>query len=310
MYDRCVLHSLVFESLDEQIAVIDEAGEIIDVNSAWKVFGVENGLSAEVAWVGTNYLEVLLASASSGDELAAKAAKGISDILNGQRSEFRLEYPCHSPEEKRWFMMRMAVLKQDEPRLFVISHHNITQRKLTEDRARHLALHDPLTGLANRRYFNDFLNNEMRRSARHRSTVSLVAVDVDNFKGYNDELGHPAGDRCLVDIGRVLLKFAHRPGDLAARLGGDEFALILGDTGSAETHRIAREIRSAVHDLNLVFGRSRRVTVSVGVASVIPSRGQTCDYLLREADQALYTAKSAGRNQVAGIMRPTVEEEP
>ncbi len=297
MQDRYVLHTLVFDSLEEQIAVIDQAGEIIDVNSAWTAFGVKNGLSSKVAWVGRNYLKVLRAAAT-GDELAAQAAQGISDVLSGHRSEFRFEYPCHSPEEQRWFMMRMVVLKGDGLRMFVISHHDITQRKLAEEHAEHLAMHDPLTGLANRRYFNDFLKNETRRCTRNQSTISVVEVDIDYFKDYNDELGHLAGDRCLVDIGKVLLGFSRRPADLAARLGGDEFALILGDTDSAESHRIADEIRNAISDLNLVFGGSRQVTVSIGVASVIPSKWQICDFLLREADKALYSAKLAGRNRV------------
>ena len=90
-------------------------------------------------------------------------------------------------------------------------------------------MHDPLTGLANRRYFNLFLNRELRRSIRNRSAVSLIELDVDYFKDYNDEFRHLVGDQCLINVGQALLTFSRRPSDLAARLGGDEFALILGD---------------------------------------------------------------------------------
>ncbi len=298
MQDLSGLHTLVINSLEEQIAVIDQAGTIVDVNSAWTKFGVENGLSSKYACVGCNYLKVLSASVASGDSLAGEAEQGISDVVNGKRASFYLEYPCHSPDRKRWFIMRVTRLKDDSRSLFVISHHDITLRKLAEERAEHLAMHDPLTGLANRRYFNVFSSREVRRSVRNRSPISLIVLDVDYFKDYNDESGHLAGDQCLANIGQALRGFSRRPSDLAARLGGDEFALLLGDADFAESQKIAEAIRKAITDLRMVFDESRQVTVSVGVASAIPHEQQAEDFLLREADKALYRAKLAGRNQV------------
>jgi len=298
MDDRTALRAFVFDSLEEQIAVTDEAGVILDVNSAWTSFGIENGLSPEFSCVGRSYLDVVHYSFAAGDERAREAAQGISDVLGGKRANFYYEYPCHTPAEKRWFMMRLSRLKGDSSRMFVISHHNITQRKLAEERAEHMALHDSITELANRRYFNEFLSLEMRRSIRDRSAISLVLVDVDYFKDYNDELGHLAGDQCLAAVAKVLPAFARRPGDLAARLGGDEFGVILGNTEIAESRTIADAIRQAVGDLRLVFGGSRQVTVSVGVAAVIPDERRTAEFLFQEADKALYAAKSEGRNRV------------
>ena len=196
-------------------------------------------------------------------------------------------------------MMRVTRLKDDSRRLFVVSHHDITQRKLAEERAEHLAMHDPLTGLANRRYFDLFLNTEMRRSVRNLSAISLIEIDVDHFKDYNDELGHLAGDQCLVNVAQAVLAFSRRPGDLAARLGGDEFALLLGDTDLAESQKIAEAMRRAISDLGMVFGGSRQVTVSVGVTSMSPDEREREGNLLQEADDALYRAKRAGRNRVA-----------
>ncbi len=299
MKELSVLHTLVINSLEEQIAVIDQAGTIVDVNSAWNNFGVENGLSSKSACVGCNYFKVLSASVARGDSLAGDAEQGIMDVVNGNRASFYLEYPCHSPDQKRWFMMRVTRLKDDSRSLFVISHHDITLRKLAEERAEHLAMHDPLTGLANRRYFNLFSNRETRRSIRNRSAISLIVLDVDYFKDYNDESGHLAGDRCLVNIGQALRGVCRRPGDLAARLGGDEFALLLADTDFAGSQEVAEEIRKVIADLRMVFGESRQVTVSVGVVTAIPHEQQSDDFLLGEADKALYRAKLAGRNQVA-----------
>jgi len=301
MQDMSALHTLVINSLEEQIAVIDHIGTIVDVNYSWTKFGEENGLSAESAYVGSNYLKVLSDSAANGDGLANEAAQGIFDVVNGNRASFYIEYPCHSPDEKRWFMMRVTRLNDDARSLFVISHHNITQRKLAEEQADHLAMHDPLTGLANRRNFSQFINREMRRSIRSQSPISLIAVDVDYFKQYNDALGHLAGDRCLANVGQTLLAYSRRPSDLAARLGGDEFVLLLGETDFTGSQKVAEAILKAVNDLRMVFGESGQITISMGVASMIPHEQMKEDFLLQEADKALYQAKLAGRNRVVHV---------
>ena len=297
-HDLSALHTWVFNTLQDQIAVIDREGTIIAVNRAWTMFGIENGLSPESAILHENYFQVLNDSATRGDTLAGDAAKGMMAVVNGERSFYEIEYPCHSPSEQRWFIMRVCRVQDATSDLFVISHHNITQRKLAEERAEHLAMHDPLTGLANRRYFNSFLQGEMRRSLRNKTPISLVVIDVDNFKDYNDTLGHLFGDECLVKVAKTLINASRRPGDLAARLGGDEFALILGDTDMAGAQSVAEGILKHVRELNIVFAESRHVTVSIGVASMIPYAKPRPDYLLHEADKALYRSKLAGRNQV------------
>lgn len=296
MDDLSALHTLVINSLEEQIAVIDKEGTIVDVNAAWTNFGVENGLSPKFACVGCNYLSVLSVAASD-DSFAGEAKQGILDVMRGKRASFYFEYPCHSLDEKRWFMMRVTCLKDNSGSLFVISHHNITLWKLAEERAERLAMYDSLTGLANRRYFNQFLNREFQRSIRNQSVISLVEVDVDHFKEYNDEWGHPTGDQCLVTVGQALRTLSNRPSDLAARLGGDEFALILGDTNAVGSLTVAEALLRAITDLSMVFAESRLITVSVGVASMIHHEQQNEDFLLKEADKALYRAKSAGRNR-------------
>jgi diguanylate cyclase (GGDEF)-like protein len=292
------LHTAVFHSLEEQIAVIDQTGNILEVNRAWQNFGIENGLPSGYACVGHNYLEALSASAAAGDSLADEALQGIADVLAEKREFFYFEYPCHSPDEQRWFTMRVTALHGDEcVGLFVISHHNITQRKLAEERIKEMAMQDPLTGLSNRRAFHPFLSKEIRNSIRYQTPIGLALIDVDYFKNYNDEFGHAAGDQCLMNVSKVLLAHARRPGDLAVRIGGDEFALILGNTGLEMAREIAESILKAINNLKMVFGDSRQVTVSIGLLSVVPHEQQCEDFLVQEADKALYRAKSAGRNQ-------------
>lgn len=304
MQDLDALHTLVINSLEEQIAVIDEDGIILDVNDSWTRFGVENGLAAKYAWVGSNYLTVLSASAAGGDVLAREAAEGIREVMSGMRPSFYFEYPCHSPDEQRWFMMRVTPLQQGARRMFAISHYNITLRKLAEERTEYLSLHDSLTGLANRRYFNLFLNREMRKSVRSQSMISLISIDIDHFKEYNDQFGHLAGDQCLTNVAQVLQGYSRRPGDLVARLGGDEFALILADTGIAESRQLAEGILQAILDLRMVLSDAMQITASIGVVSLIPHEQQNENFLLQEADKALYQAKMAGRNRVVHASLP------
>ena len=300
--DRAALGPLIVDSLEEQLAVIDAAGTIVEVNHAWMQFGLENGIAADSAGAGRNYLQVLRDAAAGGDELAEDAARGIADVIAGARAVFRLEYPCHSPDQKRWFTMCVCALRGGPGGLFVVSHHDITQRKLAEERAEHLALHDELTGLANRRQFGRFLGEEIRRGARNKTPIGLVALDLDGFKEYNDARGHVAGDRCLGSVASVLAAHARRATDLAARLGGDEFALILGNTDLAGAGRIAHAVRDDVAALRIGY-RGRKLTISAGYASVVPGAAQTEQGLMQEADKALYAAKSAGGNRARAYAR-------
>jgi diguanylate cyclase (GGDEF)-like protein len=297
--EQTALHTLLLDSLDDQIAVIDREGNIVYVNRAWTAFGIDNGLASKSSGKGSNYLKACSASGSSGDSLAGEAERGLRDVLSGKRASFYFEYPCHSPAEKRWFMMRATPLQGDAGNLFVISHHNITQRKQAEEQVKYLSLHDPLTGLANRRHFNQFLSNEWRRSIRNRSPLSFVMFDLDHFKDYNDELGHLAGDQCLVKVAQALRAICGRPGDLAVRYGGEEFGLLLGNTSVADTIKVAEAVRQEIYELDMRYRGTRRVTVSAGVASAIPDNEHAEVSLIQDADKELYRAKQNGRNQIA-----------
>ena len=298
------LRSRVFDSLEEQIVVIDGDGTIIDVNAAWIRSGHENGISAASCGIGVNYLDVVRRAFEAGDPLAGDAARGIEDVLSGASPGFHHEYPCHGPDQKRWFMMRIGRLEGAAERLFVISHSDITKRKLAEERAEYFAGHDALTGLANRRRFDAFLEGEMRRCLRDGSALSLVLLDVDHFKEYNDLLGHLAGDQCLVGIAGTLQDFSRRPGDLAARIGGDEFALILGATRLEDARSIADSLGQAIDALGMSAG-SNRVTVSMGVACVVPQLSTTMETLAaRRRRGAVPGQVGRTRPGVPGVVRP------
>lgn len=164
-----------------------------------------------------------------------------------------------------------------------------------------LAMIDSLTEIANRRRYNEALENEWRRCARSNSPLSLAIIDVDHFKAYNDRLGHAAGDVVLRSIATTLTGFMRRPGDLAARYGGEEFVLLLPQVDAEAAARIGNEIRTAVETMHLPHPDSPvspYVTISLGGMTATPRDGQVDPQFFLKADAALYEAKAAGRNRV------------
>lgn len=166
---------------------------------------------------------------------------------------------------------------------------------------RAMASRDELTGVANRKKFNEFLRDEWRRSARFSRSISLAILDIDDFKLFNDAFGHPAGDDCLKRVAGALQTRVNRPGDLFARYGGEEFVAVLSETGRPEAVAIAERMRVAVADLKIAHPKKASrpdVTISVGVATIIPVVGDEASSLLAAADAALYSAKKQGKNRV------------
>ncbi len=163
-----------------------------------------------------------------------------------------------------------------------------------------LAVTDPLTRLANRRRFDQTLAEEWRRGLRDHAPLSLLLLDADWFKSYNDTYGHPSGDICLKQIAEAALNVVTRHGDLVARIGGEEFAVILPNTPAIGAAEVAEHICAAIRGRRLKHNTNPLgiVTISAGCATIVPAFGQNASVLMQRADEALYAAKHAGRNQV------------
>lgn len=164
-----------------------------------------------------------------------------------------------------------------------------------------LSVSDGLTGIANRRYFDDYLQAEWAKALRIRHSLAIIMADIDFFKDYNDTYGHQLGDECVVTVASVLQAGVHRPADLVARYGGEEFVIILPDTDQAGGLVIAEKLRAEVERLTIEHKSSsyQIVTVSLGVAAMVPEHGGLASQLIELADQALYEAKKQGRNRVS-----------
>lgn len=159
---------------------------------------------------------------------------------------------------------------------------------------------DGLTGIANRRVFDEFVAKEWARAARDKKPLSLILVDIDHFKTYNDNYGHQGGDDCLRQVATALATAARRPGDLVARYGGEEFAVVMPNTELEGAESIAEALRAGIESLNLPHAHSSTaayVTISLGVASAMPDGESKAETVIGRADEALYQAKKLGRNQ-------------
>ena len=170
---------------------------------------------------------------------------------------------------------------------------------------------DGLTGIANRRRLDRKLAEETARCARNQLPLSVVLIDIDHFKRFNDTYGHLAGDECLKQVGQALERGVHRPADLVARYGGEEFCVVLPETDPDGAMRIAERLRAAIAALVLQTPHGEtRVTGSIGVACEIPSLGVKSESLLTKADAALYQAKEDGRNRICQALEMPVAELP
>lgn len=189
---------------------------------------------------------------------------------------------------------------QDDLRLLdIIANVGVVaiQNSVLYARTEELAIKDGLTGLCVRRYFMERFNEEVKRAARNKSGFSLLLIDIDNFKEYNDRYGHMAGDLVLKHLSRIMLQAA-REGDIAARYGGEELVLLLVGMKKDEAMKVAASIKAAAEDNPLVLRRQEsRVTVSIGLASY-PEDSTLKDELIKAADMRLYKAKAQGRNRI------------
>lgn len=257
--------------------------------------------------------------------------KLLAGLSRHAQGDWDYEYRIIRPDGSvRWILDRGFPVYDDEGKLVMLTGvaTDITQRKETEEKLRQtladleqareeaehanrrlaesnrllgrLALQDPLTGIANRRYLDDYLDREWRRETRHEQVISLIMIDIDFFKAYNDTLGHPAGDACLKQVAEALTGELHRPADLLARYGGEEFAVILPETTLEGAEHMAEILRRALCRLEISHPKSPigpTVTASFGVATATPGKHDPHE-LIKAADTALYRAKAGGRNRV------------
>lgn len=247
-----------------------------------------------------------LALAGVNKEDLPHVRETVEALKQGQVEETRLVYRTrHRQGGEIWLETALRATRDPETGRVngvVAISRDMTAHKDLEEKLASLATRDGLTGLANRRHFDDMLQQEWRRAERAGNAVSLLMMDVDNFKKFNDQYGHQTGDACLKALAKVFAAEARRPADLAARYGGEEFVLLLPNTDEVGCAIVAERIREAVAALNQPHAQNpptRRVTLSIGGATAWPNPDSLSNHpsLIAAADRALYAAKHAGRDR-------------
>ncbi|NCD25413.1 MAG: diguanylate cyclase [Deltaproteobacteria bacterium] len=312
---------------DNVTFVTERAGDVIRICSAYQdmagtpIFGVDYQFPREITKKG-------LASMRYAAILVVVSGAAILVMLNVLlqivvlRPVQRLTEHAIRIEREGDHGARLNVDRQDEigrlAQSFDAMVRTIGERteelKRANERLTQLSLLDGLTGIPNRRMFDSYFKQEWRRAMRERAALSVILIDVDFFKRFNDMHGHQKGDDCLVNVAAVLQQWIRRPADLAARYGGEEFALVLPDTDAEGARLLAEHIRQAVRDLHIKHDGSEVspwVTISLGVAAMVPrleQGDQGMGSLLKQADEALYQAKGQGRDRV--LCAPDIDATP
>lgn len=279
----------LINSLPAHIALLDAEGTIIDVNDQWRRFGEENDYAGDDFGLGANYLRVCESANGDCSADAAKVAIGVRAVLAGEEDAFALEYPCHSPEQFRWFRVmanRLVPGKDDNAHHgAVVVHFDITERKRAEQELNRIAFEDPLTGLYSRDGFARQLQLHIDRYG-WQARGAVVMVDIAGQRDINDAYGYEGGDRLLFMFGRRLCERAGEYG-CAGRIGGDEFMLFLrpspGETLNMHLGRLV-ESMSVPFELN---GIEVEVPIRLGYTRM-GERQRPVQDLLREAERALF----------------------
>jgi diguanylate cyclase (GGDEF)-like protein/PAS domain S-box-containing protein len=296
--------SYALAEMSDGLAMFDRQGNIILCNEQ---YSESFPYTTEVRRAGANLRDVLLEVIKTGEQLNVPAGDEegwMERVIANLHSETEEEVNLF---DGRWLQLRTRPTSEGKT-LVVVT--DVTRLKTTElalhsaaDQLKHLVRTDGLTGLLNRRAFDEAMETEIARSARAAQPMSLLLIDVDRFKAYNDEYGHPAGDDALRLVAKHLRGALKRPADAAARYGGEEFAAILPDTDEDGAYLVAEAFRRSLAEAKLPHrGSERRIlTASVGVATYMPDNlHRSAAELIQVADEALYSAKAAGRDRVFG----------
>ncbi len=284
-----------FDSAPIGMAIVSLKGRFIDVNGALcEIVG-----HRRETVLGLSLQELTLEQDRDAD------AHLVRQVMAGnRRTSQRQQRFLHAEGHLVWVNVSLSFVPgtAGSPDSLIAQIEDVTERKRTLDQLQHLADHDPLTGLLNRRRLESELAHQVALSERYRHRACLVLLDLDDFKSTNDSLGHGVGDELLKNIAEVLRSRVRRS-DLVARLGGDEFAILLPQASREQARRVAEGIATAIRErIHITAGHELRTTASFGVATI--EAGDVPDRVLLRADQALYQVKEHGRDGVAVAAPP------
>lgn len=301
--ELAALHAFAAEARDIYFHLASDGRAVYASPSLARVLGYD-----PATFVGRDPIDIVV------DEDRAGLIQAITDfIARADGVEMRQRVRVRHANGSLLWVEGSAVAKQDLSSVVLVLR-DVSDRVRIEEELAALALQDALTGLANRRAFDQTLGREWLRTRRDSAEMSLLLLDLDHFKQFNDGYGHQAGDDCLRSVAHCIRSLLLRPGDLACRYGGEELAVILGGTGREGAEHMAERLRAGVEALRIPHaynGGNAVVTVSIGAATAMARIGGTMrmpEGILQAADHALYRAKHEGRNRASHTLLITPVE--
>jgi len=308
---RLILLESIIGAVNLGAIVLDETGRIV----LWNHWMARHSEWSADAVLGRDFNEVF--SDLQHKRIASAIGQALRDNFQSLLSQTLHKAPfalyTHGAQERMQQAIAVTPINlPDSPRHCLIQINDVTiavgREKLLREQTmvlRSQTFSDGLTGIANRRHFDVAIEREMRRAMRNSSPLSLLMIDIDHFKDYNDHYGHQQGDGCLIQVAAELAAMLQRPTDLLARYGGEEFAAILPDTDAAQALQMAEAIRQRAAELRIPHEKTgndvKHITVSIGIATQhthLPHQPLDIASLIGAADRALYLAKRSGRNRV------------
>ncbi len=283
-----------FNCVPDAFALFDDDDRLVTCNSQFAAF--YSAVAPQDRLIGMTFEELLLGSIRAGEAVPAEYRRNlpgwVAEVMRRHRNPTAQEFVYQAGDGLWWCVRECRTGSGGTVQL----RTDITEIKRAEERIRHLAHHDPLTGLPNRRLLDDRLDQACHFARRSGQHVGVMLVDLDNFKGINDEQGHEVGDRVLREAARRLRESV-REVDTVARHGGDEFVVVLAELRqSMDAARIARKILQSLIQPIVIDGRAFRIGASIGI-STYPNDGLDPEGLLKKADVAMYRAKASGRGR-------------
>jgi diguanylate cyclase (GGDEF)-like protein/PAS domain S-box-containing protein len=298
--------ALAAKEADFRLLAEESSDMVMRIGPDERLLYISPSCERVVGWTADQLKGTAALAGINADDLP-RVQRIVAALKQGEIEETKIIYRTrHRQKEEIWLETALRTTRDpDTGRIdgVVAISRDMTEHKDLEEKLAALASLDGLTGLANRRHFDEKLRDEWARASRDGTALSLLLIDVDHFKGYNDQHGHQAGDECLGSVARIIAGQAQRPADLAARYGGEEFVLLLPGTEAAGCEQVGERIRQALHDLRLPNAMnlpSKCVTISLGGATGWPNAENSADHtsLIAAADSALYAAKTLGRNRL------------
>ncbi|MGF1458880.1 MAG: diguanylate cyclase domain-containing protein [Leptolyngbyaceae cyanobacterium] len=316
--DRTLIVRFVTERSRRAVAEAVRPGYLAIVDTTWEAQALSSFWAAFYAR-GQGRIELNVSTDSHDADLAnflqriGVKSQMLAPIIQteAENNEIWGMLVTHACRDYRhWQLDQLHLLQKVAEQVAIAIQQSILHQRLqaaNEELAR-ISVTDGLTQIANRRHFDDILEKEWRRAVREQQEVTLIFCDIDHFKYFNDQYGHPAGDECIVAVAQALQGCVNRATDCLARYGGEEFAVVLPQTDVAGATVIVQQMQAAIAAIGLehkISGIDTQITLSYGIASVLPQPHILARTLVEQADQALYQAKQAGRDRYA-VFKPSV----